>query len=36
MSYEVTKSEDEWRRQLTPQEYRVLRQAGTEPSFTGE
>ncbi len=32
----VTKSEDEWRAELTPDEYQVLRRAGTEPAFTGE
>ena len=32
----VVKSEDEWREQLTPSEYRVLRQAGTEAPFVGE
>jgi peptide-methionine (R)-S-oxide reductase len=29
-------SEDEWEKRLTPEEYRILRQKGTEPAFTGK
>ncbi|WP_127354308.1 peptide-methionine (R)-S-oxide reductase MsrB [Actinacidiphila soli] len=35
-SYEVEKSDQQWREELTPQEYAVLREAGTERAFTGE
>ncbi|TDD91651.1 peptide-methionine (R)-S-oxide reductase [Saccharopolyspora karakumensis] len=32
----VTKSEQEWREQLTPNEFAVLRQSATEPAWVGE
>ncbi|WP_188778439.1 peptide-methionine (R)-S-oxide reductase MsrB [Marmoricola endophyticus] len=35
-SYAVSKSDAEWREQLTPEEYDVLRKAGTERAFVGE
>ncbi|MGC0141527.1 MULTISPECIES: peptide-methionine (R)-S-oxide reductase MsrB [unclassified Pseudactinotalea] len=34
--YEVSKTEEQWRAELDPAEYQVLRQAGTERPGTGE
>lgn len=34
-SKKVTRSDEEWKRLLTAEQYRVLRQQGTEPAFTG-
>ncbi|MEU1311297.1 peptide-methionine (R)-S-oxide reductase MsrB [Streptomyces cinnamoneus] len=36
MAYEVEKTDEQWRAELTPAEYQVLRRAGTEPAFRGE
>ena len=36
MTYQVTKSDAEWREQLSRDEYQVLRKAGTEAPFVGE
>ena len=36
MSTKLTKTEEEWRQQLTPEQYEILRRKGTEPPFTGD
>jgi peptide-methionine (R)-S-oxide reductase len=36
VNYQVSKSEDEWREELSPLEYHILREAGTERPGTGE
>jgi peptide-methionine (R)-S-oxide reductase len=32
----VTKTDDEWRNEMTPEEYAIMREAATERAFTGE
>ncbi len=36
MADKIKKTDAEWRRQLTPMQYRVTRKKGTEHAFTGE
>jgi peptide-methionine (R)-S-oxide reductase len=35
MAEKITKTDAEWRQQLSPEEYHVTRQKGTEPAFSG-
>ena len=36
MSPEVSKTEEEWRQELSPEQYEVLRRSGTERPFSGK
>ena len=36
MGTKVTKTDAEWRQELTPEQYRIARQKGTERAFSGE
>ena len=36
MTDKVRKTDEEWRRELTPEQFRIMRQKGTERAFTGE
>ena len=36
MSDKITKTDDDWKKQLSPEQYQVTRKAGTEPAFTGK
>ena len=36
MSTQIEKTDAEWREELTPEQYEVLRRQGTERAFTGE
>jgi len=36
MSNKTTKTDTEWKQELSPEQYHVTREKGTEPAFTGE
>ena len=36
MAEKITKTDEEWKKLLTPEQYQVARKGGTEPAFTGK
>ncbi len=36
MTYDVEKPDEQWKAELTPEQFQVLRRAGTERAFTGK
>ncbi len=36
MTEKISKTEEEWKKELTPEQYRIAREKGTEPAFTGK
>jgi peptide-methionine (R)-S-oxide reductase len=36
MTDKIKKSESEWQKELSPEQYQVTRKSGTEPAFTGK
>lgn len=36
MTDKIRKSDEDWQKQLTPDQYRIARKKGTEPAFTGK